>query len=175
MLGNVFITAAAPSPFAVAPAVSFNWLVSAAVALNLLMLGVLLLTLLRGRRHVEGMLLVLGVVAFSKFVAAAMLLKSWALLLWLNSEAVLGIFIGLFLLVLANRLTRMHLLWFGATITLCYLVLAHGILDSGSPSASLRLYHWHYGHMLNYNGLSQTIALAFPLLLLIYLWRIRIR
>jgi hypothetical protein len=29
--------------------------------------------------------------------------------------------------------------------------------------------------MLNYNGLSQTIALAFPLLLLIYLWRIRIR
>jgi hypothetical protein len=52
-----------------------------------------------------------------------------------------------------------------------YLVLAHGVLESGSPSAAMRLYQWHFGHLLNYNGLSQTVMLAFPLLLLGYLWR----
>jgi hypothetical protein len=35
----------------------------------------------------------------------------------------------------------------------------------------MRLYQWHFGHLLNYNGLSQTVMLAFPLLLLGYLWR----
>jgi len=37
----------------------------------------------------------------------------------------------------------------------------------------MRLYQWHYGHLLNYNGLSQTIALVFPFFLLGYLWRVR--
>lgn len=175
MLGNVFISVAAPHPFATASAVSFSWLESAAVALNLLMLGVLLLTLLRGRHHVEGVLLVLCLVALAKFIAAAVLLKSWALLLWLNGEAMLGIFAGLLVLVAASRLPRMRLMWFGVLTTLCYLVLAHGVLDSGAPSAAMRLYQWNYGHLLNYNGLSQTIALAFPLLLLAYIWRIRNR
>jgi hypothetical protein len=50
-------------------------------------------------------------------------------------------------------------------------VLAHWILDSGEPSAAMRLYQWNYGHLLNYNGLSQTIALVFPFLMLGYLWR----
>ncbi len=43
--------------------------------------------------------LVLCVVALTKFVAAAVLLKSWALLLWLNSDAMFGIFAGVLLLV----------------------------------------------------------------------------
>lgn len=176
MLGNVFISEAARAPFAAAQPEPFNWLESVAVTLNLLMLGLLLLTLLRERRHAAGALLaVLCAVALAKFVAAAALLKSWALLLWLNSEAMLGIFSGVLLLAAASRLPLARRHWFAGGVALAYLVLAHLVLESGAPSAAMRLYQWHTGHLLNYNGLSQTAALAFPLLLLGYLWRIATR
>ena len=176
MLGNVFISEAALPPFAVARPEPFDWMESMAASLNLLMLGLLLLTLLRTRRHAAGTLLVvLCVVALAKFIAAAVLLKSWALLLWLNSEAMLGIFTGVLLLVAAGWLHQTWLHWFAALAALGYLVLAQWVLDSGAPSAAMRLYQWHYGHLLNYNGLSQTISLAFPYLLFVYLWRVKIR
>jgi len=174
MLGNVFISEVARPLFEVVRDEPFSWLESMAVALNLLMLGMLLLTLLRQRRHaVSALLLVLSLVALAKFAAAAVLLKSWALLLWLNSEAMLGIFAGTLLLVAASWLPRTRLVKVAAFTSLTYLVLAHWVLDSGSPSAAMRLYQWHYGHLLNYNGLSQTIALVFPFFLLGYLWRVR--
>ncbi len=176
MLGNVFISEVARPPFAVARHEPFDWMESMTVALNLLMLGLLLLTLLRSRRHATGALLVvLCAVALAKFIAAAVLLKSWALLLWLNSEAMLGIFTGVLLLVAAGRLPQAWLHWFAALAALGYLVLAQWVLDSGAPSAAMRLYHWHYGHLLNYNGLSQTIAWLFPFLLFVYLWRVKTR
>jgi hypothetical protein len=151
---------------------AFSWLESITVALNLLMLGVLLLTLLRSRRHaVAGLLLVLFIIALTKFMAAAVLLKSWALLLWLNGEAMFGIFSGVLMMALIGWVARPFLMRLGAVVAVLYLVLAHGVLDSGSPSAAMRLYQWHYGHLLNYNGLSQTVMLVFPLLLLGYLWR----
>ncbi len=176
MLGNVFISEAARPPFALVQPEPLNWLESVTVALNLLMLGMLLLTLLRQRRHaVSALLLVLCVVALTKFVAAAVLLKSWALLLWLNSEAMFGIFAGVLLLAAVSRLSHLRLLWFAALVTLAYLSLAHGLLDRHAPSAAMRLYQWQYGHLLNYNGLSQTVALVFPFLMLGYLWHIRNR
>jgi VanZ family protein len=172
ILGNVFITEIARQPFAPPTIAPFSWLESVTVALNLLMLGILLLTLLRSRRHaVAGLLLVLFVIALTKFIAAAVLLKSWALLLWLNGEAVFGIFAGVILMALIGWLARPYLMRLGMVVACLYLLLAHGILDSGSPSAAMRLYHWHYGHLLNYNGLSQTVMLLFPLLLLGNLWR----
>ena len=170
MLGNVFISVAAHLPFEVVHEEPFNWLESMAVTLNLLMLGMLLLTLLRQRRHaVSSLLLLLFLVALAKFVAAAVLLKSWALLLWLNSEAMFGIFAGVLLLLAASWLPRTRLPWVAASTSLAYLILSHWILDIGSPSAAMRLYQWNEGHLLNYNGLSKTIALIFPFLLLGYL------
>ena len=174
MLGNVFISKVARPPFVADQPEPFRWLESVAVALNLLMLGMLLLTLLRQRRHaVNALLMVLCVVALAKFVTAALLLKSWALLLWLNSEAMFGIFAGMLLLAAATRLPRTQLLWTASAVALTYLVLAHGVLESRMPSATMRLYQWRYGHLLNYNGLSQTIAFILPFLMLAYLWRIR--
>ena len=176
MLGNVFISEAARLPFAVMQPEPFKLVESVAVALNLLMMGMLLLTLLRHRRDAVIMLvLILCAVALAKFVAAAVLLKSWALLLWLNSEAMLGTFAGVLLLAAAGRLPRARLLFIAMCVALAYLSLAHGLLDSGAPSSAMRLYHWHYGHLLTYNGLSQTVALVFPFLMLGYLWRIRNR
>lgn len=172
MLGSVFITEVARQPFVPSQIEPFSWLESAAVALNLMMLGSLLMTLLRSRRQAAtALLLMLFVIALLKFIAAAVLLKSWALLLWLNSEAMLGVFVGIVLMSIIGKLNQIYLIRLAVISALSYLVLAHGVLDSGSPSAAMRLYQWRFGHLLNYNGLSQTVMLAFPLLLLGYLWR----
>jgi VanZ family protein len=171
MLGNVFITDVAPPYFAVVPQEPFNPWESVAVALNLMMVGALLLTLLRVRRHVVvGLVILLGVVALAKFVAAALLLKSWALLLWLNGEAILGIVLGVLLITGISWLPQSRLIWATALGALSYVVLANWVLDSGTASAAMRLYHWRYGHLRNYNGLSHTLSLVFPLLLGGYLW-----
>ena len=176
MLGNVFISEVARPPFVVAQPNPLNWMESLAVALNLLMLGMLLLTLLRQRRDaVITLVLILCAVALAKFVTAAVLLKSWALFLWLNSEAMLGILAGMLLLAAASRLQRAWLTKLAALVTLSWLALTKWLLDSGAPSTAMRLYQWRYGHLLNYNGLSQTVALVFPFLMLGYLWRIRER
>jgi len=166
MLGNVFITEPAYRMFVAVPEEPFNIWESMAVALNLLMIGALLLTLLRIRRHVVvGLVLMLSVVALAKFIAAALLLKSWALLLWLNGEAILGIVIGVLLITGISWLPQSRLIWATALGALSYVVLANWVLDSGTPSAAMRLYQWHFGHLRNYNGLSHTVSLVFPLLL----------
>jgi VanZ family protein len=174
MLGNVFITEVARQPFVTPLPEPFGWWESTVVTLNLLMLGVLLLTVLRSpRRVVSSLLVVLSTVALIKFVAAAVLLKSWALLLWINGEAMLGILIGIALLSAGLWLSRAVMISAGAAIALCYFALINFMVDSNNPAAAMSIYHWHYRHLLNYNGLAQTITLIFPVLLLFHLWRIR--
>ncbi len=174
MLGNIFIGEAAKYPFQPLSAEPFNWLASFAVALNLLMLGCLLITLMLQRRHaMNALMLVLFAVAAVKFIAAALLLKSWALLLWLNSEAMLGIISGLVVLSFAARLPGSLVYWCAALSALAYLVMGFWVLDSGAPTHTTRLYHWKEGHLLTYNGLSRIILLLFPLLMLGYLWHTR--
>lgn len=174
MLGNVFITEPAYRMLVALPEEPFNGWESMAVALNLLMVGALLLTLLRTSRHVViGLVLMLGIVALTKFIAAALLLKSWALLLWLNSEAILGIVAGVLLITGVAWLPQSRLVWATALGALSYVVLANWVLDSGTPSAAMRLYQWRFGHLRNYNGLSHNVSLVFPLLLCGYLWWVR--
>jgi len=174
MLGNVFISEVARQPFVVLPSAPFDGWESIAVTLNLLMLGTLLLTLLRAPSNVvTTLLVVLSVVALVKFIAAALLLRSWALLLWINSEAVLGMLLGMSLLLVLIWLTRAVALGFGAVVALSYFVIVNFMINGNTPSAAMSIYHWHYGHLLNYNGLAQTITLIFPILLLFHLWRIR--
>ena len=174
MLGNVFISGTASQPFVPQHPAPFNGLESSVVTLNLLMLGTLLLTLLREPRHIiTALLVVLSTVALVKFITAALLLKSWALLLWINSEAVFGMMLGMALLYSALWIPRRSVIGLGAVAALCDFVMVNFVFDDNSPSAAMSIYHWHYGHLLNYNGLAQTITLVFPLLLLFHLWRAR--
>lgn len=171
MLGNVFITEPAYRLLAALPEAPFDAWESLAVALNLMMVGALLLTLLRVRRHVMvGLGFMLSVVALAKFLAAALLLKSWALLLWLNGEAILGIVLGALLISGIAWLPQARLVWAAALGAASYVVVTNWVLESGTPFAAMRLYQWHYGHLRNYNGLSHTVSLFFPLLLGGYLW-----
>ena len=172
MLGSVFVSAIARWPFDIVQAAPFNWLECAEVTLNMLLLGVLLSTLMRKRRNtLSALLLILGSVTLIKFMAAVLLLKSWALLLWLNSEAMLGILIGLLLLFLLRKLTSRWLLRMSFLSAFFYLALVFNLILGSSRHSVMRLFHWQYIHMLNYNGLSQFINLIFPVLLLGYLWR----
>ncbi|OGS92798.1 MAG: teicoplanin resistance protein VanZ [Gallionellales bacterium GWA2_59_43] len=174
MLGNVFISEVARQPFVALPPAPFDMWESIAVMLNLLMLGTLLLTLLRAPRNVvTALLLVLSIVALAKFVAAALLLKSWALLLWINGEAVIGILLGMLLLSALLLPPRAAMITLGAAIAAGYFVIVNFLLGDSTPASAASIYHWHYGHLLNYNGLAQTISLLFPLLLLWHLWKIR--
>ena len=174
MLGNVFISAVAQQPFVTLPATPFDGWESFAVTLNLLMLGTLLLTLLRSpRKVVTVMLVILSVVALLKFIGGAVLLRSWALLLWINSEAMLGMLLGMLLLQALLLLPRALAICGGAAAALSYFVIVNFVFDDNAPAAAMSVYHWHYGHLLNYNGLAQTITLIFPLMLLFHLWRIR--
>ena len=174
MLGNVFISEMARQPFVTPLPAPFGWWESGAVMLNLLMLGALLLTMLRVPRNVvTALLAVLSVVALVKFVTAAVLLKSWALLLWINSEAVMGMLLGMLLLLVARWLPRAAVISFGAVAALTYFVIVNFVFDDNTPAAARSVYHWHYGHLLNYNGLAQTITLIFPVLLMFHLWRVR--
>lgn len=174
MLGNVFISAVTHPPFVERVDMPFDIWECAAVMLNLLMVGTLLLTLLRNPATIlKALLLLLATVALMKFVTAAVLLKSSAMLLWINSEALLGITLGTIILFTSRHYIRPNIIRLGAIQTLSYLVIAHLVLDSSTPSAAMSIYHWHYGHLLNYNGLAQTITLAFPVLLLLHLYRVR--
>lgn len=174
MLGNVFISEGMRQPFAAAPVTPFDGWETCAVALNLLMLGTLMLTLLRiPRKIATAILTVLSVVAAAKFATAVVLLKSWALLLWINSEAVLGVLMGMLLLLGIMRQPRKVTISLGVLASLCYLVIINFAFNDNTPESARSVYHWHYGHLLNYNGLAQTIALIFPLLLLFHFWRIR--
>jgi hypothetical protein len=172
MLGSVFVSAIARWPFDIVQASPFNWFESGAVALNLLLLGMLMLTLLRERRHtLSALLLVLGMVTLIKFFVAVLLLKSWAIFLWLNSEAIFGVVAGLLLVTGAIRLSERWMLLAVVLAGVCYLLLVLQLAWFAPPSAVMRLYQWRYFNLLNYNGLSQLINLLFPLLLVAYLWR----
>lgn len=172
LLGNIFVGESAKYPFQ--PAEPFNWTACIAVALNLLMLGCLLVTLMRQRRHAMlALMTVLGTVAAVKFIAAVMLLKSWAILLWLNSEAMLGIIAGIILLSITERLRKNLVSWCASLAALAYLVMGLWLVDSHAPTSTVRLYHWREGHLLTYNGLTHFILLLFPVLLLGYLWHAR--
>jgi len=174
MLGNVFISGTASQPFVPPHLSPFNGLESSVVTLNLLMLGTLMLSLLREPRHiVTGLLVVLSTVALLKFITAALLLKSWALLLWINSEAVFGMMLGIVLLFAALWLPRRTVMGVGAAVSLCDFVMVNFVFGNNSPAASASIFHWHYGHLLNYNGLAQTITLVLPLLLLYHFWHAR--
>jgi len=167
MLGNVFISIA--PAFSALPDMAVSLWGGLAVMLNLWLTGLLLLTLFRNKRHVvAGLLFTLCLVALGKFIMAAVLLKSWALMLWLNGEAMLGLLLGMALLGVSACLRAPQLLILMILVAGVYMLLVFKLMDSGAPSAAMQLYHWHYGHLRNLNGMAQIVSTLFPLLVWLY-------
>ena len=133
-------------------------------AFQLAGVGLFLALLLRDRRHVGGaVLLLIGMAFLWKGVAAWLLLKPAAWESWLKPGVSIGIAAGSLGLLMAAFLPR------PAQVAACAIALLSSLLlplvasDVAAMPAPLTLFNWRYGHLLNFNGLTHTVLLVWPI------------
>ncbi len=140
-------------------------------ALQLVGVGLFVTLLLRERRYVGGaILLLLGLTLVSKGIAAALMLKPAALETWLRPGVAIGIAVGALTLLPAAYLRRPVQVAVCATALLASLLLPFLSSDLFTAHAPLTLFNWRYGHLLNFNGLTHTVLLAWPIAAALWLF-----
>jgi VanZ family protein len=127
-------------------------------------IGLFLALLLRERRFVGGaVMLLIGTALLMKGFAATMLLKPAAWEAWLKPGVSIGIAAGALGLLLAAFLPR------PAQVAACAVALLSSLLvpllasDPAWAHAPLTLFNWRYGHLLNFNGLTRSVLLVWPI------------
>lgn len=139
-------------------------------AFQLLGVGLFVALLVRERRFAGGaILLLVGVALFIKGAAALLLLKPAVFVSWLSPGVLLGVAGGALLLLPASLLRR------PIQVAVCAIALLSSLLipmlapDMMFASAPLTLFNWRYGHLLNFNGLTRIVLMAWPLLASLWL------
>jgi len=162
----LFATMYEPTPPAAAPPtadLAATVVEGAHSAFQLLGVGLFLALLLRERRYVAGAALVLiGAAALVKGIAAAVLLKPAAWEHWLAPPVSLGVAAGSLLLSMAIWLPRPAQVTLAAVALLSSLLATVFAPDLLFARAPLALFNGPYGHLLNFNGLTHTVLLAWP-------------
>ena len=134
-------------------------------AFQLLGVGLFLGLLLRERRYIGGaVLLLVGAALIAKSTAAMLMLKPSVWETWLKSGVSIGMTAGLLVLLAVIFLPRPVQIASCAIALLASLLLPVLGVDVPSPRAPLTLFNWRYGHLLNFNGLTQSVLLAWPIL-----------
>jgi hypothetical protein len=113
--------------------------------------------------------MIVGALALKTF-AAILMLKPTVWQTWIKPAALAGIAVGAVLLRVAIALPRPVQVAVCAVALLSALgapVLAPEALSGNVPAA---LFDWHYGQLLNYNGLTRTALLLWPVLTAIWLF-----
>ena len=138
---------------------------AAGTGFQVLGVGLFAALLLRRRRHAGTIVVALIVGALVlKGVAAAVLLKPAMWQSWVKPGVLIGAAIGGALLAGAIALPR------PAQVALCAIALLSALgapvlaPESLSARAPLAIFDWHYGQLLNYNGLTRAALLVWPLL-----------
>ena len=152
---------------AVAPALdtAATLIEAAGTALQLTGVGLFLALLLRDRRFVGGaVLLLVGAALLAKGGAAMLLLKPAAWETWLKPGVSVGMAGGLLALLFAVFLPRPAQVATCAVALLASLLLPLVAGDVPPARAPVTLFNWRYGHLLNFNGLTQTVLLVWPIL-----------
>jgi len=159
-----FDAAAAPG-YPIAPDSAGAFVQAAGSAFQVLGVGLFATLLLRRRRNVGTIVLAMIVGALVlKGIAAAAMLKPAMWQAWIRPAAILGIAVGAALLRIAIALPR------PVQVALCAIALLSSL---GAPvlapetlagRAPLALFDWHYGQLLNYNGLTRMALLVWPVL-----------
>lgn len=133
-------------------------------AFQLLGIGLFVGLLVRERRFAAGAaLLLVGLALLVKGSAALLLLKPSVFVSWLSPGVLLGVAAGALLLVPATMLPR------PAQVAVCAVALLSSLLvpllapDVMFASPPLTLFNWRYGHLLNFNGLTRIVLVAWPL------------
>jgi VanZ family protein len=139
-------------------------------AFNVVGVGLFLALLLRQRRYFGGAALVLiGLALMLKGAAATMLLRSTMWENWLKPGTSIGVAAGAVVLMLTGALSR------SAQAKLCSIALLSSLIapllapDMWEARAPLALFHWPYGHLLNFNGLTHAVLVVWPVLASCYL------
>jgi len=134
-------------------------------AFHMLGVGLFLALLLRRRANAGIAVLLLIVVALLlKGAAGAWLLRPTAWQAWVKPGVLIGIATGALLLPVAIGLPR------PVQVAVCAVALLSSLLapilvpETLSVRAPVALFDWRYGQLLNYNGLTRSALLAWPLL-----------
>jgi len=138
-------------------------------AFNVVGVGLFLALLLRHRRFVGGAVLVLiGMALILKGIAASVLIRQAVLETWIKPGVSLGVAVGALVLLLAVWLPR------PARTTLCAIALLSSLVapllapDMWRARAPLALFDWPYGQLLNFNGLTHAVLVAWPIFASVY-------
>ena len=133
-------------------------------AFQLLGVGLVLAVLLRDRRYVGGAVFVLiGAALVVKGIAATLLLKPAAWEGWLSPGVSTGVGAGALVLTAAIWLPRPMQVALAAIALLSSLLVMLLVPDLVLARAPLTLFNWSYGHLLNFNGLTRSILLVWPI------------
>jgi VanZ family protein len=133
-------------------------------AFQMIGIGLFLTLLLRERSYVGGaVLLLIGTALLLKGIAATMLLKPAAWETWLKPGVSAGIALGALGLLLVAFLPRPAQVAACAVALLSSLLLPLLAYDLAAAHAPLTLFNWRYGHLLNFNGLTHTVLLVWPI------------
>lgn len=148
----------------------FDMVLTAAILLNTLALGILLSAILQPPRPLWiAALLFLIVCAVIKWLAAQALLKPEALSQWLSAESLAGVGYAAVLLTLTLRLQLRNRIWLVTVCLIAGIILTILNTGNGLPATMLRLFDWRHGHLLNFNGLTRLLAELWAILALLYL------
>ncbi len=140
------------------------------VGFNLVGVCLFLGLLLRHRRHLAaGSAILAGSALALKAIAAAAMLSPAGWKEWLSPAVTLGMVGGLIALLAAVWLPR------PAQLVVCSIALLSALVsqllapDAMLARAPLSMFDWAYGQLLNFNGLTRGILLAWPPMVTIYL------
>lgn len=132
-------------------------------AFQVLGVGLFLALLVRHRRHAgAAVLLLIGAALVLKGLAAILLLKPAAWDGWLRPGISTGIAVGALALLAAIVLPRPAMIAFCGIALLSSLLMPLVASDLLAARAPLTLFSWRYGHLLNFNGLTHTVLLLWP-------------
>jgi len=140
-------------------------------AFQLVGVGLFVALLARERRYAGGaVLVVIGAALLVKGVAAFLLLTPAAFESWLSDGVLLGIAAGALLLLPAILLPRPAQVAACAVALLSSLFTPLFVPDVLRATAPLTLFNWRYGHLLNFNGLTKSVLVAWPLAAALWLF-----
>ena len=157
-----------PASVTIEPGLAF--LQATHTGLNVIAVGFFADLLARTRRDGGVMLLaVLLIATLSKTLLAAALLRPGLWGLWLSPPVTIGIALG--------AVGLLAFFWVPAAQkrVLCNISVIIALLlpalapDWALANAPVRAFEWNYGHLLNFNELSQTLLRLWPLLVSVYL------
>lgn len=132
-------------------------------AFQLLGVGLFIALLLRDRRFVGAAVLgLLTTAILLKTLAATLLLTPVALQQWLRPGVAAGVAFGALLLMIAVWLPRPAQVAVATVALLASLLATLLVPEIIFSRAPLSMFDWSYGQLLNFNGLTHTVLLLWP-------------